>query len=82
LRTAASQVYRFRRVRCRVAATRRRTCALPAADAQGSRYKTKYADADVIYPDLFAALAELGASPSMEDARLRMRKAGEAIGRE
>ena len=47
----------------------------------GSRYKTKYADADVIYPALFAALAELGTSPAMEDARLRMRMAAEEIGR-
>lgn len=47
----------------------------------GSRYKTKYADADMIYPALFAALAELGTSPAMEDARLRMRMAAEEIGR-
>jgi hypothetical protein len=47
----------------------------------GSRHETDRADAKVIYPALFAALAEIGTSPAPEDARLRMRKAAETIGR-
>lgn len=47
----------------------------------GSRHETKYADATVIYPALFTALAELGTSPAPNDTRLRMCKASEAIGR-